>query len=113
MGTVGLCLGNVFVWGVGRHLWEGGVAGEAPSPGGPEHGSVHGKAQHHKHRGANARFQPEGGALQISLCHVRVHGHGGELDEDVPVGRGGRVAGVGLRRRHLVLAAEEIGRAHV
>ena len=46
-----------------------GRRGQRRSPR-PEHGFVHGEAQHHKHRGANAGLQPEGGALQISLGHV-------------------------------------------
>ena len=41
------------------------------------------------------------------MRYVRVHGHGGELGVDVPAGRRRRrVAGEGLRRGHLVFAAE-------
>lgn len=37
-----------------------------------EQHSVHGESQHCKHRGSNARSQPEGRALQVRLANVSV-----------------------------------------
>lgn len=43
--------------------------GSRASPAFEQH-SVHGKAQHCKHRGPDTRSQPEGGVPQVRLAHV-------------------------------------------
>lgn len=52
--------------------------GAVPSPL-LEERSVHGEAQHGTHGGAEARPQPEGGVLQVGLCHVP----GGNMKQSV------------------------------